>query len=261
LKKFVVLSSLLFLVACSNEETDVESNTEEVEGTETVSIEEYEKLKEENENLEITVESLRDSIEDVNRENTELKEQVENSKGETDTAEGMDFQEESKEARAEAKESENTEDLEEVEEDDSEENTSESEEPSREEIKEEIESVLEEAGRPMEASVSQGVDGNFITLEGAARDGFSDEQIGRRVKEGMARILIAFQENDVDFEEVRISFYLPTIDAKGNEGKSNMALGVFDKETVDELNPENEFYIAESIESIALEFELDSQFQ
>lgn len=125
---------------------------------------------------------------------------------------------------------------------------------------EDIESILQEAGRPMNASISQGVEGNFITLEGRAKDGLSDSHIGRRVKEGMARILIAFQENDVDFEEVRISFYLPTVDAHGKEGQSNMALGVFDKETVDKLEPENEFYISESIESIAMQFELDSQF-
>lgn len=250
LKKYIILFvSLFILTACNNDET--------------ISLEEHENLQAENKELKEDNDKLRTEVTNLENKIGNLNSELADKDEETE--ESFDFKEASKQAKKEKVKSTPTKKK-------TEENTNEKSEEeatattekelsiSKEELKEQIENILQEAGRPMNASISEGVEGNFITLEGRARDGLSDSHIGQRVKEGMARILIAFHENDVDFEEVRISFYLPTVDAHGKEGQSNMALGVFDKETVDKLEPENEFYISESIESIAIEFELDSQF-
>lgn len=254
MKKFLLLiATLCVLTACNDEET--------------ISLEEHENLRAENKELKEDNDKLRTEVTNLENKignlNSELANKDDDS-NESTTDNGIDFKKESKKANEDKSASKNVkkESSEASKKNKVEEPKEEIEDKSvsKDELKETIESILQEAGRPMNASISQGVDGNFVTLEGKAKEGFTDAQIGRRVKEDMTKILIAFKENDVDFEEVRISFYLPTVDAHGKEGQSNMALGVFDKKTVDKIEPENEFYISESIESIAVQFDLDSQF-
>src|SRR5690625_794061 len=217
---------------------------------ENVSLEEHEKLVEKNEDLNNKILELEERLEEKEvelknasahtEENTDKEEIEEKLKEEQEEKAAAEEEAKKKEKEVEEKEREKIEPVEEEEQEvEQEEETK--EEVSADDLESEIENVLENS-RPMEASVSQGLDDNFITLEGRGKDGFTDSQIGRRVKEDMAKILITFKENDINFEEVRISFYLPTVNAYGEEGQSNMALGVFDKEAVERLEVENEHY-------------------
>lgn len=248
------MSGVIILAACNNEET--------------VSLEKYSELEEKYDELENEYELLENKSNNLERDITYLESQEEERQEDPEDDDEEETKEEEEEKKkAEEEEAKKREEKKEAEkkerekrrEEKKKEEAENEEKSSKEDLEEEIESILEDR-RAMDAKVSQGEEGNYVVLEGKAKDSLKESGIGRRVKEDMAKILIAFKEKEIDFEEVRISFYLPTVNAYGEEGQSNMALGVFDKETVDRLNEDNEYYIAESIDSIALEFELDSQF-
>lgn len=246
------MSGIIILGACNTEET--------------IPLEKYSELEEKYDEIENEYELLENKNSNLERDITYLEKQegerqeglVGNEEEEGKTKEEEEAEEEKAKKKEEKKEASKKE-REKKREEQKKEEVEIEDKATTEDLEEEIESILEDR-RTMEAKVSQGEEGNYIVLEGRAKDSLKDSGIGRRVKEDMAKILIAFKEKEIDFEEVRISFYLPTVNAYGEESQSNMALGVFDKETVDRLNEDNEYYIAESIDSIALEFELDSKF-